>query len=372
MIRKTCRRVGKCVGRAWAYPYLGRSKKMGCLKLPYYEKEDRPNFLGLWKKSESSKSCDNYYPFGLAFNAYSRERSVPNLYKYNGKEEQDELDLAWLDYGARMYQSELGRWMTIDPMSETSRKWSPYTYAYNNPLIFVDPDGMQNVIYLYANKDENGDGPSRKELRQLKSGLKQWLKSNNFDTKVKILNHVPNAKQLDKSDHFVSVGTTSSNEALNKKSDETGFGRVLGAIDGPGVTSNLSTKENEGKGSITFMNIEALRKQYASSDGMPDNFTGTSYSQYLGGVAFHEAGHSAGLLHSTPGYTGGDPTTVDPSKGSYDAHDERRWSFMSIHMRWDQGHTFNSNMGNVTDAQRGYFTNKFSGTPIVGIRRNKR
>lgn len=51
----------------------------------------------------------DYYPFGLTFNSYSRENSLPNMYQYNGKEKQDELDLGWIDYGARMYMPEIGR-----------------------------------------------------------------------------------------------------------------------------------------------------------------------------------------------------------------------------------------------------------------------
>jgi RHS repeat-associated protein len=90
----------------------------------------------------------DYYPFGLQFKSKLSGTSN-NKYLYNGKEMQDDViitaSLNWLDYGARFYDPQLGRWTTKDPLMEWHFNSTPYSYCFNNPISLIDPFGLDTV-----------------------------------------------------------------------------------------------------------------------------------------------------------------------------------------------------------------------------------
>ena len=89
---------------------------------------------------------DDYYPFGLTFNSSTRTASVPQNFKYNGFEKMSDLGLNLLDYQARYMDPAIGRFIQVDPAADLMRRISTYAYAFNNPVRFIDPDGMMPTV----------------------------------------------------------------------------------------------------------------------------------------------------------------------------------------------------------------------------------
>ena len=107
-------------------------------KYHYYLQDHQGNNRVVLNQNGTVEEVNHYYPFGGLFASSTNVQP----YKYNGKELDTKNGLNWYDYGARHYDPALGRFTTVDPMGEEYYDISPYAYCGNNPIRFIDPNGM--------------------------------------------------------------------------------------------------------------------------------------------------------------------------------------------------------------------------------------
>jgi RHS repeat-associated protein len=76
---------------------------------------------------------------------YSAENSAKYRYGFNGKENDDEVkgEGNQQDYGFRIYDPRLGRFLSVDPLTISYPWYTPYQFAGNKPIQFIDLDGLE-------------------------------------------------------------------------------------------------------------------------------------------------------------------------------------------------------------------------------------
>lgn len=122
----------------------------------YFIKDHLGNTRVVFNDDGEILQDNSYYPFGMLERSgnpdtsgkmdgldYTAGLDPENKHLYNGKELQDDFGLDWYDYGARMYDAQLGRWHVADPRTEKFVSMTTYQYASNNPIACIDIDGME-------------------------------------------------------------------------------------------------------------------------------------------------------------------------------------------------------------------------------------
>lgn len=144
----------------------------------YYNQDHLGNIREVLDANGTVCQYTDYYAFGAPFcmpGTYMGASLQP--YKFNGKELDLMHGLNTYDYGARQYYPVVPVWDRMDPLCEKYYGVSPYAYCHNNPIMRIDPDGMDD----YYNEDGQYLGTDKKksdyiyitqkgEYKQLKDG----------------------------------------------------------------------------------------------------------------------------------------------------------------------------------------------------------
>ena len=122
--------------------------------------------------------------------ATTSEHPHPNKYLYNGKELQDDHNLNMFDYGARFYNPALSQWKEPDRLAEFYFSFSPYNYVLGNPILYIDPYGLNvartdsgyiitgnDIVTYYSDLEIISEGKGR--LENLYEALENAATSHN-------------------------------------------------------------------------------------------------------------------------------------------------------------------------------------------------
>jgi RHS repeat-associated protein len=220
---------------------------LGNLRLSYKDSDGNGSII-----SSEILEENNYYAFGLKHIGYGPATVSTNSalkYKYNGKELQDEniggFQLNLYDYGARNYDPALGRWMNIDPLAEKMRRWSPYNYCFDNPMKFVDPDGMGPVdrsISSSSNYYLTYNGKNKYTLTQVnttnvENKNEDGSTTTNTITTTTNINYKMSTDKNGKSNMKITGGSTQV-KAIEKISGTTAYGGPMVGGTGSGTVTN--------------------------------------------------------------------------------------------------------------------------------------
>jgi RHS repeat-associated protein len=275
--------------RGWVYKY-NLKDHLGNTRVTYSDR----NCDGIVGTADIEQ-VNHYYAFGLNMEGPWNGVDGAFKYQYNGKELNRDFGLEWNDYGARMYDATIARWNGVDPLAEKYKFWSPYNYTKDNPIRFIDPNGMEVIVfgsdgsqytYEYKKGAKSGNLVNKETGEAYKSGSDKFTDgvlgslnklASGSNRARRNLDKVANGKAKDGSNLTYNVRE-------GKESVTNNYSRGASNGDGGSADIYLNFKDTEkvqttsGRRSNFTMNVahELLGHGYQAAEGKVDIAAGST------------------------------------------------------------------------------------------------
>ena len=181
-------------------------------------------------------------------------------YGFNGMERDDEVKGSGnsYDFGARMYDSRLGRWFATDPSEAKYAYLSTYNFSRNNPILFVDPDGKDARVSLTKSNGVTtiklsttlrvAKGTSQAQIDQMQSSANKYLN----DQKVSL--------EKDGKQYNIEFEVTVAEGDLMNGDNIVNIGNGRSHAHATGEFKDINTETNTGTMSIDIPNEITLNE----------------------------------------------------------------------------------------------------------------
>lgn len=154
-------------------------------------------------------------------------------YGFNGKEKDEDGEFGSLthyDYGFRIYNPGIGRFLSVDPLTQSYPWYTPYQFASDSPIANIDLDGLEATLAIYGIGKNKGDSPQFKKDADYDVKMKASTSSHKIVTGQKLIELLRNETKHEGSIGRIAIFSHSTPHGIYLDDTPGNYGGILRSV----------------------------------------------------------------------------------------------------------------------------------------------